>query len=1520
MKKNTLLVLIISLLLPLGSLFAQRQMEKLNRGLVAIRTSTSSVFLSWRVLGSDPDNIAFNLYRDGVKITATPISTSSNYTDATSTGTAYTVKPVLNGVETGETNSASIWANNYFDVKLDVPASYATSDTTTCTYSPNDCSVGDVDGDGEYEIIVKWDPSNSKDNSQGGFTGDVYLDCYKLNGTKLWRIDLGKNIRAGAHYTDFEVEDFDGDGKAEVACKTAPGTKDGLGNFLSKGPAATDNDATDYRNGSGYILTGPEYLTVFSGLTGAELATANYNPPRGTVSSWGDSYGNRVDRFLACTAYLDGVHPSIVMCRGYYTRVCIAAWDFRNGALTQRWFYDSNSPNGANAAGQGNHNLSVGDIDDDGKDEIVYGASAFDDNGKCLYTTGLGHGDAMHMSDLDPDRKGLEVWEVHEDTSQPYGYELHDAKTGQILWGVATGSDNGRGLAANVDAANRGFEMWSASGPGVSNIKGTTINTSSPSMNFRIYWDGDLQDELLDKTTISKYGAGSLLYAADCLGNNSTKETPCLTADLFGDWREEVIFRTNDNNLRIFSTTIPTTNKLYTLMHDAQYRDAVAWQNAGYNQPPHCGFYMGDDMDPEPVSAIYDNDKRWKTGTSWDNNATASFTDSLGLASTFKNGDKVLFDITAAANAAVTITGDLTPKQVKVNSPYNVALSGAGTLNGSMDLKKNGAGSLTLNNNNNFTGTTKIWDGDFFNNGVLAASDVYTYSFVKLGGKGTYGGNVRLGNNSSINAGSATADAAKLTFSKNLTEGGTVSYTFDVITNAGKAVSNDTLVIGGNWTMAGRNTFTINTINGTLPSGQYTLARCAGTITGNLATIKVVGVPANLSYILVMINQDLVLSVKAPSMLTWKGNVDGKWDNGKTSNWLELATSQIFLANDTVQFNDDATLKAVVINETVIPNNVILNTAGTYTFSGTGTIDGLGGLTKEGTGKLIVSTANKFTGKTTVNGGTLEMATLTNGGVASPIGAATNLPANIVLNGGRLSYTGITSSIDRGFTLGSSDGTFSVSSSSTLLTTTGKIIGAGSLIKEGSGRLGLAAANSYTGGTVLKAGSVVLTTDVANTSGMGVGDTITFQGGSLVMFDSNTTDNTSNWNLKVPVGYTGSLNTDGLSTITGSITGSGTLNYYTNYSGNILASNGSKFTGTLNVTTDADGGYFELYNNLNGFPGTKINLNNLVTMMYRSTSTVTIPIGDLTGLSNSILGAGGGGVCTITWEVGNRNANSSFNGMITNAQYTGTGAVAAIKKVGTGTWTLTNANTYTGITTINGGTLQANNTTGSATGTGAVTVNSGASLAGTGTVSGAVTVNSGGILSPANAAAGTFTVNNNVTIASGGILAVDIDKSTSKNDVLNLTGTLTMNGKLQVTALNGTAFAAGDSIKIIKGTVVGTPSEIIPATPGEGLMWDLSAFQTAGVLKVLVSTGLNEVSMNARIFPNPFKNNIRVQLDQNMDEVQVSIFSLLGDRVYSDKFNNTSQINVNLDNLNKGVYLLHVKVDGNYTTRKIVKE
>jgi hypothetical protein len=401
------------------------------------------------------------------------------------------------------------------------------------------------------------------------------------------------------------VYDFDGDGKAELACKTADGTIDGGGTTIG-------DPLADYRNTGGYILSGPEFLTVFNGLTGAAMATANYLPARGTVTSWGDNYGNRVDRFIAAVAYLDGARPSLIMGRGYYTRLVRVAWDWRNGQLTHRWTFDSNIPGNNFYAGQGNHQMTVGDVDGDGKDEIFNGSSAINDNGNGLWANGMGHGDALHMTDIDPDRPGLEMWQPYESPGDNgrVGAALIDAKTGARLFTVAENSaDVGRGLSANVDPRYKGNEIWAARG-GLYTATGVQIGTVKPSMNFATWWDADLTRELLDGNTISKWDYAnnrlvSLFTDPAVASNNGTKATPALSADILGDWREEVIFRTTDNaNLRIYTTTALTTHRLYTLMHDPQYRVAIAWQNSAYNQPPHPGFYIGEDMAAAPVPNI----------------------------------------------------------------------------------------------------------------------------------------------------------------------------------------------------------------------------------------------------------------------------------------------------------------------------------------------------------------------------------------------------------------------------------------------------------------------------------------------------------------------------------------------------------------------------------------------------------------------------------------------------------------------------------------------------------------------------------------------------------------------------------------------------------------------------------------------------------------------------------------------------------------------------------------------------
>ncbi len=613
---------------------AQRQMEYLQRGVIAIHQGEGKVFVSWRMLGTEPDEIGFNLYRSSngeepLKLNDQPLTQATNFVDRRANlnrPNAYFLRPVLKGQE--QMASAPFVLPAHAQPYMSIPLQ------TLKGYSPNDASVGDLDGDGVYEIVLHQAP-RGRDNSRPGLTDAPVLEAYELDGTLLWRIDLGINIREGAHYTQFLVYDLDGDGKAEVVCKTADGTVDGKGTVIGDPNAVHRNPEgavmtyrsrrtgeERQRNVEGYILAGPEYLTVFDGKTGAALATTDYIPPRHPTTLnptseqlqeiWGDGYGNRVDRFLACIAYLDGQRPSLVMCRGYYTRSVLAAWNWREGKLTHLWTFDSDDGTPGNRAyrGQGNHNLSVGDVDGDGRDEIVYGAAVIDDNGKGLYSTELGHGDAMHLSDLDPDRPGLEVFNIQERFADA-GANLRDAGTGEILWkipSVKAGDDGegpGRANSFNIDPRYRGSESW-VNGAGITGIysaKGEKISEIKPrSCNFAVWWDGDLLREILDKNYIAKWNwqesrLDTLLTDEACTSNNGTKATPVLSVDLWGDWREEVIWRTRDNQeLRIYTSTIPTEHRFPTLMHDPVYRLGIAWQNVAYNQPPHTSFYIGGDM------------------------------------------------------------------------------------------------------------------------------------------------------------------------------------------------------------------------------------------------------------------------------------------------------------------------------------------------------------------------------------------------------------------------------------------------------------------------------------------------------------------------------------------------------------------------------------------------------------------------------------------------------------------------------------------------------------------------------------------------------------------------------------------------------------------------------------------------------------------------------------------------------------------------------------------------------------
>lgn len=601
-----------------------RQMESLNRGLVAMKTD-NGIYVGWRLLGTDPEETNFNLYRDGVKVNSTPITDSTNYLDVGGNeNSTYYVRTVVNGQEKLQSDSATVWNTNSLSIPIQKPEGGTTPDGGVYTYTPIESSVGDLDGDGEYEVVLKWSPSNQKDNGQKGYTGPTYYDAYKLDGTRLWRMNSGINIRAGAHYNQFLVYDLDGDGKAEVAMKTADGTVDGLGNVIG------DPDA-NYVNSDGFIIEGPEYLTVFRGVDGKALDTTEFIPGRGNVADWGDAYGNRVDRFLGAVAYLDGVHPSLVMTRGYYTRMTLTAYDFKDGKIVQRWAFDSDTPGNEAYEASGNHQLSVADIDGDGKDEIVTGAAAIDNDGTGLWNSGLGHGDAMHVGDLDPNNPGLEVWAPQEDTTVKYSTNLKDAKTGRVIFGqLQTVSDTGRALAGDIDPRYPGEELWAPDGslPNVwevdkgrlYSVSGELLSTDIPSSSFAIWWDGDLSRELADHDYEDRYRGGTshidkwdyinhkqeTLVKFDGYLADGTKGDPSLQADLFGDWREEIILKNIDSTeLRIFTTTDLTQEKIYTLMHDPEYRLSVAWQNVAYNQPPHPSFYLGNGMEAAPKPNVY---------------------------------------------------------------------------------------------------------------------------------------------------------------------------------------------------------------------------------------------------------------------------------------------------------------------------------------------------------------------------------------------------------------------------------------------------------------------------------------------------------------------------------------------------------------------------------------------------------------------------------------------------------------------------------------------------------------------------------------------------------------------------------------------------------------------------------------------------------------------------------------------------------------------------------------------------
>ncbi|MES2923588.1 MAG: autotransporter-associated beta strand repeat-containing protein [Verrucomicrobiota bacterium] len=1379
-------------------------MEKLDRGMMAVHSATTQAYVGWRLLGDDPAGISFNVYRAAnggaaVKLNASPLATTTDFIDGTANFTqsnAYFVRPVIDGVEQAPGETFTLPANTPIQQYLTVPLQLPPGGSTLSgafTYTANDTSVGDLDGDQDYEMVVKWDPTNSKDNSQAGHTGDTLLDAYQLDGSLLWRINFGPNIRSGAHYMDFMVYDFDGDGRAEIMCRTAPGTKDGTGSYVGGaakwqgGSRPAFNDTDDYRNSDGYILTGPEFLTVFDGLTGAELATVRFFPQRDPdnlidnptsarlTTLWGDGYGNRFDRFLAAVAYVDGQRPSGIFCRGYYTRSFVSAYDWRGGLLTKRWSFDSAT--NPSYAGQGAHSISVGDLDGDGKDEIAYGACAIDDNGTGLWNSGLGHGDATHLSEMDPDSPGLKFFMPHESPGSYgiYGTSMTEQRNGQILWGAPGGGDVGRGAASDIDPRFPGYEAWATNSSSVYTVKGVPIpNSSRPSVNFAVWWDADPLRELLDSNKVDKWNwtngnSDRLLTMSGISSNNSTKATPNLSADILGDWREEILLRTTDNTaMRIYTTINPATSRLYTLLHDPQYRVAVAWQNTGYNQPPHPGFFLGQDMAAPPRAPIWNGDLVWQGaagGNTWDAGGTARWLRG-GVPSTYVDGDSVLLDHTGNTSSVIALSGTLTPGEVIVHNAIgkNYTFGGTGSLGGAMTLTKAGLGSLTVQNTHDFTGATLLQQGDLVLTGTLAASQVTVEGLGRATGTGTYANGLIVKTRGRLAPGPTGASTLNVGNRLDLTS---AFLDFDI--GNSPAASSDAIAVTGNLNLSGVTRINLNRLNGTIGPGSYPLITYTGTLTGTAANFSLsglAGAPGTISVGGGTVTLT-VLATRAPGALTWRGS-GATWNLASAQNWLFGGAADYFVTGDTVTFNNTgAASPTVTLVDELIPSSVSVDATGNYTFSGSGMIGGSGGLTKADTGKLTVQTANTYTGATVINGGVLEVATVGSGGVASTLGAASASSSNLVFNGGTLRFTGSLSSTNRGATLSSGGGTLEVVTGSASLIISGPLAGTGALTKTGAGTLNLAGVSSYSGGTWIKAGTVLLGSFDANEDGVGTG-LVTLDGGTLSMTDLQSNNNCS-WPINVPSGSTGRLNADGRCSLNGALTGGGVFTFHTPYVRTALSGNWSAFTGQINVVTDSDGGDFRI-NNSSGYANAAIDFANLVNAYSLTGST---SVGEVSGDTGAVLSG-------TAWTIGAKNTDATFDGTITGN---------SVNKIGSGSWTLTGAHTYTGATTVTGGTLFVD---GSLTGSN-VTVQNSATLSGSGTIAG------------------------NVSVLSGGTIAFEVTSGGTPS--LQITGNLTTAGNFLVSSkLLGGALAPGTyNVLSYTGTFSGSPTFVWSPPPGSNL-------------------------------------------------------------------------------------------------------
>jgi fibronectin-binding autotransporter adhesin len=1225
----------------------------------------------------------------------------------------------------------------------------------------------------------------------------------------------------------------------------------------------------------------------------------------------------------AAIAYLDGVHPSIVTSRGHEDLSDFMALDYANKQFTVRWKWsprnNPNTPTGYHWSDF--HNIRVADVDGDGKDEIAYGINTMDDNGTPLYwgKNDTGHGDRFNLQDIDPDRPGLECYSIQQATNVLAIY--YDAKTGERLktWTSAAPYDVSRSDVADIDPRTNGMEMWSYAHEAMLDDKGNIISgTSFPHPCLSIWWDGDLLRESLDAAAGNGYNPiinkwdyntqtnGRLLSLYNEGGSFSTV-TPyagraALYGDILGDWREEVFCENSARTeIRIFSSTTANTNRIYCLMQNQEYRLTIPLK--GYLPSTEVDYFLGQGMATPPMPPILDIKRVWKGGqnnNSWDT-ATANWT-TADVASNYVNGDSVMFALTGNSSTPVQLSGSITPGYVVVNSPNDYTLGGTGSIDGTTNLLKSGKSTLTLATKCSYTGVTKVDDGTLNVNAKLSGSPVTVNFNAILGGTDTIVQPVTLKSGAKIAPGTMTT-VGDLKFGSNLTLTGKNTCYFDITDDStGLVKPSDKIEVTGNVLFVGSNNFVFNKLNNVVKPGNYPLIKHSGTFAGNLSLTTLSGLFGQKCALKDTLNTLwlIVYPTRTSSAVVWAGT-NSKWDFLTTSDWLRNGNSDVFALGDSVMFDSAGNAQKVVTltGDLPIGQMTVETAANDYTFTGTGGIAGTGGIIKNGTGALkIQNTTNSYTGKTVINGGTVEISGLGLAGERSSLGAATNTsPSYITLANSKLSYKGAYSSLtDRGITLTGVD-TLEMATSGRTVTLMGVIAGTGQLIKTGVGNLALMAANTYSGGTVVKTGNI----DQGASSNFGSG-TVTFMGGSISVAGSY--PNTG-WNINVPQCGTGLINAPDYCNFSGSLTGSGTLGIMVPFVREEFSGNWSAFSGTVNVTTDADGGEFRL-NNASGYANMTFNLAQAgVHLFFNPASSTnngaqTVNIGALSGVANTAL-------YDENWVVGSKNTDAMFNGKIYSASLT---------KVGTGTLTLTDTCYYAGGTTVNAGTLSLGS---AACIKGSLIVNAAGTIAGNGVIQGLGALL--GTTAPGVNGIGKLTFNNNISFGSNAIALIEAKKGPNANDVISSTGTITFNGTLNITNTGTTPFVAGDSIVIFKAAkYAGAFKTIVPATPGDGLVWDLSALTTRGVVRVTNLLAVKTVEdLGISLLPNPVKDNLRIVFGKVDANTVVGIYSMNGTLLYNCKAEDAQMI-VPMSNFRTGTYIVKITTPTEMAVSRIIKQ